>query len=512
MTAHRVIVVGGGGSGVPFAVRLAEHPGIDVLLLEAGHAWRDSRDAPQNHAAHLRDASTVAAAMPGGELAWTYPAELFPGRDYAVARGMLLGGSTAVNGAYFLRAHPDDFADWARIAGEEWTYPNALPALRRLERDIDFPGDAVHGDAGPVPVARPGQDDPITRAFTEAAVAGLGHPFEPDKNAGGPSGVGALPLNAISGVRWSTAASYLGGGEPAGLTIRGEADVRRVLFENGRAIGVEFTTGGEVHREYADEVVLCAGAVETPRLLMRSGIGTPDGERAWVADLPGVGAGLSDHPTVTIDWMPVPGAADPAGGRPAASWTAATNFSAPGGSARGDLEILLAVVSNAYIVSGTPAVGPIGLRVALQAPVSRGIVHPATSARAISYAYLRDAEDRDRLRFGVREGLQLLRSRAFGSVVDAVMAPEHELLRDDRFADEWIARHLGTSLHSSGTARMGPASDPWAVVDAHGRVHGIDGLRVADASALPHVPSRGTAATAVFLGERFAELRLAERG
>lgn len=509
MTAHRVIVVGGGGSGVPFAVRMAEHPGIEVLLLEAGHAWRGPDDAPEGHAAHLRNASTVAAAMPGGELAWTYRAELQPGRDYSVARGMVLGGSTAVNGAYFVRAHPDDFTDWARVAGEEWAYPQVLPALRRLERDIDFPGDAVHGDHGPVPVARPGQDDPITRAFIEAAVADLGHPFENDKNGGGRAGAGALPMNALAGVRWSTAASYLAGGGPAGLSIRGEADVRRVLFDHGRAVGVEFTHAGQVHREYADEVVLCAGAVETPRLLMRSGVGAPVGGRELVADLPGVGAGLSDHPTVTIDWMPRPGVAQP---QPAASWTAATNFSIPGGADRGDLEILLAVASNAYIVSGSPATGPIGLRVALQTPLSRGRVHSDASARAITYEYLADAHDRDRLRFGVREGLRLLRSPAFAGVVESVMVPETELLHDDRYADEWIAHHLGTSLHSSGTARMGPASDPSSVVDAHGRVHAVERLRVADASALPHVPSRGTAATAVLLGERFAELRLAERG
>jgi choline dehydrogenase len=507
MGAHRVIVVGGGGSGVPFAVRLAQHPGIDVLLLEAGHAWRGEHHAPERHALHLRDASTVAAAMPGGELAWTYHTELLPGRDYTIARGMVLGGSTAVNGAYFMRAHPDDFADWAEATGEEWSYPNALPALRRLEHDRDFPADAVHGHDGSVPVVRPAQGDAITRAFVEAAASDLGHPFEPDKNAGGVSGVGALPTNALAGRRWSTASSYLASGEPSSLTIRGGAHVRRVIIRGNRAIGVEFTTAGEFHREYADEVALCAGAVETPRLLMRSGIGSPRDGVPWVVDLPGVGTGLSDHPSVILNWKPVPGASSP---RPSASWTAATNFSAPDGSARGDLEILLSVASNSYIVTGIPSTGTTGLRVALQTPISRGKVHPEPASRAISYGYLHDESDRDRLRFGVREGLRLLRSQAFASVVESVNVPEHDLMRDDRFADGWIAQNLGTSLHSSGTARMGVASDQSAVLDSHGRVHGVDGLRVADTSALPHVPSRGTAATAVFLGERFAELRLSE--
>jgi choline dehydrogenase len=507
---YRVIVVGGGGAGIPFAVRLAKSAGVDVLLLEAGPGWRGPAEAPAPYSAHLSDASTVAHAMPGGPLAWTYQTRLFPGRDHRIARGRLLGGSTAINGAYFMRAHPDDFSGWAETAGSEWTYDSALPALRRLERDLDFPTDALHGAEGPVPVARPSADDAITRGFLDASSVS-GYPLIPDKNGDGQPGVGRLPLNVHGGKRWGTAAAYLAGNFVTGLTIRGNAAVHRLLFKGTRAVGVEIHEGGTLRREYADEIVIGAGAIETPRLLMRSGVGSARASRSGgaevVVDLPGVGQGLSDHPAVMIDWMPYEIAVNR---HSAVSWTAALNFSAPGGSERGDLELLLAIMPNTHIVSGEFAYGPISLRVALQTPESRGIVHPERAPSDVEYRYLESVDDRAGLRHGIREALQLLSSRAFADVAAEVHAPVAALLVDDDSADDWIRTRLSTSLHASGTARMGPEGDPLAVTDPHGRVHGVERLRVIDTSLLPTVPSRGTAAAAVFLGERLAELWLSE--
>lgn len=504
MSTYRVIVVGGGGSGVPFAVRLAEAGDVEVRLVEAGPAWTSPAQSTPEYTDSLWDASTVAQAMPGAPLAWTYEASLFPGRDYRIARGRLLGGSTAVNGAYFMRAHPDDYSDWAAIGGPEWSYDSALPALRRLERDLDFPDDPRHGADGPVPVVRASKEGAITQGFLEASVE-QGHPLIEDKNLDRARGVGLLPLNAVDGRRWSTAAAYLDGAIPQNLTIIGDTRVHRILFRGTRAIGVEMDDGTTLRREFADEIVISAGAVETPRLLMRSGLGAGRGAldaRSHVADLPGVGRNLSDHPAVMIDWMPRVTALAPS----RASWTAALNLSAPDGSDRGDLEILLGVMPHAYVVSGDIAPGPIGLRIALQTPLSRGVVHADREPVAISYDYLSSPRDRATLRHGVREGLQMLRSRALAPVVDAILAPVDELLGDDAAADDWIRGRLGTSLHASGTARMGSEMDADAVADAHGRVFGTERLRVVDTSLLPTVPSRGTAATAVFLGERLAEL------
>ena len=484
MTPRRVIVVGAGGAGVPFAVRLAAASAAEVLLLEAGPAR-----APLELEGALQDGSTLLAATPDGPLTWTYEAHIAAGHSFRVARGRVLGGSTAINGGYFLRPHPDDFATWAEAGGEAWSAERALPALRRLEGDLDFGETTVHGGRGPMPVARP-RPGAATRAFLAAAAA-LGHRWEADKNAGGPAGAGPLPLTVVDGSRWSTARAFLA--NPVdGLEVRAGALVRRVLIERGRAVGVEVETRDGVVEERADEVVLAAGAVETPRLLHRSGV-----------DRPGIGAGLSDHPAVSIDWVPRPGGLEEG----AAPWTAALGFSPPGGAVRGELEILFAIVPNARILTGSGG-GPVGLRVALQAPAARGRV--ALAEPVIEYRHLSAETDRARLRFGVREALRLLGSRELAPLVESVHAPAAAILEDDRAADAWIAANLGTSIHASSTARMGPASDPLAVVDARGRVHGVEALRVIDTSVLPVVPSRGTAATAIFLGERFAELWLEE--
>lgn len=294
---------------------------------------------------------------------------------------------------------------------------------------------------------------------------------------------------------------YTGGHAPFSIAWAAAVGERTEHIRIGTS--VEIDEDGTICREYADEVVIAAGAIETPRLLMRSVGAARDLGTPWLADLPGVGRGLSDHPAVMIDWMPRDAAVNP---RSPTSWTAALNLSVPGGSDRGDLELLLAVMPNSHIVSGTFVPGPISLRVALQTPESRGVVHAADEPIAVEYDYLRSAHDRTMLRHGVREGLQLLTSPAFAAVTAEINAPVTGLLESDAFADDWIRGRLGTTLYASGTARMGSADDPLAVTDAHGIVHGIERLRINDTSLLPAVPSRGTAATAVFLGERLAEM------
>lgn len=513
MTTHRIIVVGGGGSGAPVAARLAAHEGIEVVLLEAGPAWTAPRQAPATHAAVLADAATVRAALPDGPLTWTYPTRLL-GRDHRIARGRILGGSTAVNGALFLRAHPDDFADWAAVAGQEWSYDRVLPALRRLEHDRDHADDPVHGDRGPMPVERAPQQGRFADALREAALGDLGHHWEADKNAGGAPGFGPLPRNTRDGERWSTARAYLDTTVLGGLTIRGGAVVERVLIVGGRAIGVEVRDGaGGLERVLGDEVILSAGAIETPRLLYRSGIGGAPrrrGDTPWVASLPGVGAGLSDHPMFVVDWDPVAGSIDTT---PPTSWFAGLHWSAPGGTTRGELELLVTARPRAFLETGDPSPGPFGVLVTLLRPRAHGVVHgPAADGPVIDYGYLTAPEDGARLREGLREALRLLAAPALAPHIAGVRAPTPELLRDDAAADAWIAARLSTALHSASTARMGAADDLGAVTDAHGRVHGVAGLRIADTSILPSAPSRGTAATAVLVGERIAELRLAEFG
>jgi len=498
MRPRRIVVVGAGGSGIPLAVRLVE-AGHEVVVLEAG-----PRVAPASPAAPAPDdARTVRLCLPDGPVSWTYDAELFPGRPWRIGRGRLVGGSTAVNGAYFQRPHPDDFAVWAEVAGDEWTWEACLPALRRLESDLDFPDDPRHGGTGPMPVTRPPRD-PATRAFLAAAAA-AGAAEEHDKNGGGPSGAGLLPRNAVDAERRDVARSYLDASPAAAaLDIRSGTTAVRVRIRSGRALGVE--VDGDEGFVPADEVVLCAGAIETPRLLLRSGVGAPAAvstDVALASPRRGVGRGLSDHPALELSWSARDGAlaADPI-----AAWTAAWN--APAGTvADAPIEYLWAGLPTAAILTGDlRAGGPLDLRMTLARPRSRGAVSLGPDA-VVRYDYLADPADLVALRAAVRTGARLLRDPALADAVAAADIPAwvDEAAADD-VADAWIRARIGTALHSCGTARMGAEDDPDAVADPHGRVHGVEGLRVGDASLLPGVPSRGTALTAVLLGERIAEL------
>ena len=494
-----MVVVGAGTSGCALAARLAE-AGRSVLLLEAG----PGELIPESH-----DATTMRAAVPGSPAAVEVPTELAPGVSRAVVRGRGVGGSSAVNGCYFIRATPADCDGWGM---PEWSWEAVLPAFRRLEADREFGDSPLHGATGPVPVTRPAPGYAPAEAFA-AAAASLGVPDEPDKNGAGAPGCGPLPANAVDGVRFSAARAYLRG-QP-GLSVRSGVRASRVLVERGRAVGVA-TDAGEVR---AAEVVLSAGAVGSPELLLRSGIGPADALRALglpvVADVPGVGEGLGDHPMVSVPWRPVPGFPAPPG-----LALRQVLHAAPGGA---PVEVLPWFRSFAALLppwGSMPADdGVLALTVALLRPDSRGRLTLASADPArppvVRYGYLASAADRAGARAGVRFAVELLRTAPLAELTAPArdLPPGDELspgvLADDAALDGWIARHLGTAVHLCGSARMGPDGDPGAVVDGRLRVRGVPGLRVVDTSVLPRVPSRGTAATAVMVGERAAELMTA---
>ena len=252
--------------------------------------------------------------MPGYPHNWAYLGHLTPDLPYLVARGRILGGSTALNGAYFVRATPGDFAAWADAGGADWSYESVLPAMRRLERDPAFADDPRHGDAGPIPIERAPLTDRLSGAFRAAALE-RGFADEPDKNVPGTPGVGPVPSSLHRGMRWNTGLAYL---MPAlqrpNLEIRGDARVVRVLIDGGRAVGVELADG---ERLMAREVVLAAGAIATPQLLMLSGVGPRNQLEALgitvVADLP-VGAAFSDHPDIAVGWRPRASVGSPGSG------------------------------------------------------------------------------------------------------------------------------------------------------------------------------------------------------
>ena len=551
--ARTTLVVGAGAAGAAHAARrtaAASHHGV---LLEAGPAPRTADEFP----AELLDASTVQGAMPGHPANWSYLGHLTPDLPYTIARGRIAGGSSTINGGYFVRARPEDFARWAEVAGPDWSFERVLPVLRQLERDLDFGGGPFHGDDGPMPVRRAAQRNPVARAFTAAAVE-LGFAEEADKNAPGAAGVGPVPQNVVDGVRVNTALAYLSPlRDRENLEVRGGCRVRRVVFDGTRAIGVDVVDtaarhGGAANAPHvveADEVVLCAGGIGTPHLLLVSGIGPAvqlEGAGVPVVlDAPGVGRAFTDHPDLSVGWRARRDVVDPSAPE---TFTTALNFASSDADAAGDLEIMACVTTMGHLLTGSSSAIAGGARSALRHPLATARALRGTSLRRvreqvahgrdlvllvglqreeargsitlesadpdvhprIDYRYLSAAHDRGRLRLGIRTAVGLLRSRAFAHLFERLTELDDATLDDDAALDAWMLAHLGTAIHLCGSVPMGRADDANAVLDAFGRVRGVAGLRVADTSMLPDAPSRGPAATAVLIGELVA--RFIRRG
>ena len=468
-----VIVVGGGSCGAVVASRLSEDPSCSVLLLEAGPGFRTVDEVPPD----VLDARVLPL---GADSPWldTYFADLADGIAARVSRGRVLGGSGAVNGGYFVRARPDDFDAWPA----SWSFADVLPYFSALERDLDFSA-PYHGSKGPMPVSRvlPGAGSPMTETFVAAAQR-AGFAFDEDKNSPySEDGVGPVPRNIFGGVRTNAALAYLfPASDRPNLQVRSDATVLEIMVDRLHAVGVAVDHGGTKEMLRAERIVLCAGAVRTPQLLMLSGIGPADRlgalEIRTIVDQPNVGRGFSDHPEVTLPY----------------SVSSTDGASSPMEAVLhvGDLEIRPYSVPFDRMIAGLPAGDPL-IGVGLMRPESRGDIELVSSDPAIAprvrYRYLESVSDRRAL----ASGLQLV-----AELVENTEPVEGDL-------DRLVRARLGTSLHLSGSCAMG---GPDAVLDDTCAVRGVDGLYVVDTSAFPVVPSRGPHATAIMLAERACDL------
>jgi choline dehydrogenase-like flavoprotein len=474
--AADVVIAGAGAAGAVIAARISEAGAQNILLVEAGPDYRSASTPPAVRGTDIgRALAARSLRWPGLRARLT---EYQPVRGYACGRGA--GGSSAINGQLAVRGTAADFHAWVRAGCRGWGWPQVRSTFIQIEQDLDFPNHPGHGSCGPVPISRPpaGRPGPVSTALYEAA-AGFGHAEHPDVNAEGSTGVSLAAWHRRDGARVSSNDSYL---EPARdrprLHVAGEHTVSRVLFASGRVRGVELIT--ERHREVVSTpaVVLCAGAVYSPAILLRSGAGPPEELGALgietVTALPGVGAGLSDHPAILLSFR-LTGAAAARSRQADSGCCLLRTRSGLGEEEADDIQVLP--------VDRLPGLSSAGLLVSLMRPQSTGRLRVRSQDAAedpvLDLRLLTDRRDIDRLAGAVRHAAGLLGQAAFRGVIDGRPAlPPGDTGR-------WLLENCRAQYHPSGTCRMGPPDQPGTVVDEEGRVLGVDGLWVADASVIP---------------------------
>jgi choline dehydrogenase len=506
MAEYDDVIVGGGSAGITLAVRLTEDPSRRVLLLEAGPDHADVTDDDR-----LADQMRFSTTLTG----WGTDATYVPGLTYNYPQGSRTGSGSAVNGAFAVRGLPDDYDRWAAMAGEEWSWRHMLPVLQRLESDSDY-NDEFHGKDGPVPIARWRRDEllPPQEALV-AAVQEHGIGWIDDHNAPGASGVGVIPMNVRDGVRMSTALTYLAMARGrSNLTVWSDTEVARVVLEHGRAVGVECMRDGQQQSVTGSRVVLSAGAFQSPTLLLRSGIG-PARHLADIGvdckvDLPGVGENLIDHEGTVVFLVPRGDLPEP----DARVCQVGARYSSSVGNAADDMWLSmwgtweLAGFPDLASALGAPVVS--ALIVGVHDPMSRGTVRLRSTdpdvRPAVDFNMMTDPLDVSRLVEGLQFTLDLASSQAFSKAYSGIGLLDPTSARDPSALEAYARSTIGGWFHACGTCRMGTDPDDGAVVDSHLRVHGVEGLYVADASVMPTIPRAPTNISSIAIGERAAEL------
>ena len=528
------IVVGAGSAGCVIANRLSEDRDVRVLLLEAG---------PVDKNLFIHIPAGFHDVLNNAALHWRYESEPEPqlnGRRMWQQRGKVLGGSSSINAMAHVRGHALDYDKWASMGAKGWSYAEVLPYFRKSET-YDGGADAYRGDSGPLGV-QSGSDhsphsphSPLFEAFIQAGVQ-AGYPRRNDVNGYQQEGFGPTNSAVSKGRRANTARMFL---HPiagrANLEVRTDATVLRVVMEEGHARGVEFERAGERARVDARrEVVLSGGTINTPQLLMLSGIG-PGAELQRLGikverELPGVGSNLMDHLCLDLHWE----CTAPVSVQPYVRWpgrwiaglqwllfkngvAARTQGEANGfmrskpGVEHPDIQIgfLPAAILPAAVLEALSIASVrhgFSTHIGQLQPLSRGRVWLRSAdphdAPKIFFNYLAHELDWEGIRATVRLTREVLQQPAFDPYRGRELLPGDEVTSDEEI-DVFVREHASTNFHASGTCRMGV--DEMAVTDPEGRVHGVEGLRVADASIMPQITSGNTNAPTIMIGEKVAD-------
>jgi choline dehydrogenase len=519
------VVIGGGTTGCILASRLSEDPTATVVLLEEG---------PRDTNPYIRFPGTYYKTCQGNLMKrypWESPAEFGRTENDTMVQASVLGGGSSVNGMVYIRGTPADYDHWADQGANGWDFAGVLPYFKRAENNADFVGEH-HGVGGPVGIGYPSSVHPLTRRWLQACQQ-AGMSYRSDFNAGEQEGCGLYQIAARNGLRSSSVSAYLRAAEPRkNLQVITGAKVTRILIESARAVGVEYFIGGRRHEIRADsDVIVSAGTINSPKLLLLSGIGDADILRSHDlrvhADISGVGRNYQDHLEMSLVYQMQGVESYDKYKRfgwkicaalqylVAKSGPIASNLIEGGAFSRGsqldrapDLQFFFIV--GAGIEEGTDSVpGGTGCTLNFEhvKPRSRGIValrsSDPTALPRIMPNYMTEQYDVDRLCEGYLLGQEIMKQPAFSGFIARQHYPGESFSGQGQLASA-IRRSARAALHPVGTCRMG--SDRDSVVDSTLRVYGIDGLRVADASIMPSIPSGNTNAACTMIGEKASDL------